>query len=41
MIEMFRYLHYGLSAVLGFVGINMVADYVAERSSLSIPKAAI
>ncbi|MCC6124942.1 MAG: TerC family protein [Pirellulales bacterium] len=30
VIEMFRYLHYGLSAVLGFVGINMVADYLAE-----------
>jgi tellurite resistance protein TerC len=30
VIEMFRYLHYGLSAVLGFVGVNMVADYVAE-----------
>ena len=30
VIDMFRYLHYGLSAVLAFVGINMVADYVAE-----------
>ena len=30
VIEMFRYLHYGLSAVLGFVGLNMVADYVAK-----------
>jgi tellurite resistance protein TerC len=26
-IEMFRYLHYGLAAVLGFVGLNMIADY--------------
>jgi tellurite resistance protein TerC len=30
VIEKFRYLHYGLSAVLGFVGLNMVADYIAE-----------
>jgi tellurite resistance protein TerC len=26
-IEMFRYLHYGLSAVLGFVGLKMIAEY--------------
>jgi tellurite resistance protein TerC len=26
-IEMFRYLHYGLAAVLGFVGLNMIGDY--------------
>jgi tellurite resistance protein TerC len=31
VIDMFRYLHYGLSAVLGFVGINMAADYAAEK----------
>ena len=30
VIEMFRYLHYGLSAVLGLVGLNMIADYVAK-----------
>jgi tellurite resistance protein TerC len=30
VIDLFRYLHYGLSAVLAFVGISMVADYVAE-----------
>ncbi len=30
VIAMFRYLHYGLSAVLGFVGVNMVADYLAK-----------
>jgi tellurite resistance protein TerC len=30
VIDMFRYLHFGLSAVLGFVGLNMVADYAAE-----------
>jgi tellurite resistance protein TerC len=27
VIEKFRYLHYGLSAVLAFVGLNMIADY--------------
>jgi tellurite resistance protein TerC len=27
VIEMFRYLHYGLSAVLAFIGLNMIADY--------------
>ena len=27
MMEMFEYLHYGLSAILGFVGLNMVAEY--------------
>ena len=26
-IETFRYLHYGLAAVLGFVGLSMIADY--------------
>jgi tellurite resistance protein TerC len=30
IIDMFRYLHYGLSAVLAFVGLTMVADYVAQ-----------
>jgi len=27
MMEMFEYLHYGLSAILGFVGLNMIAEY--------------
>ncbi len=27
MMEMFEYLHYGLSAILGFIGINMIAEY--------------
>jgi tellurite resistance protein TerC len=27
MMELFGYLHYGLSAVLGFVGLNMIADW--------------
>lgn len=27
VIEAFRYLHYGLSAVLGFVGLKMIAEY--------------
>ena len=28
VIEAFRYLHYGLSAVLGFVGVKMIAEYL-------------
>ena len=31
VIEMFRYLHYGLSAVLGFIGLKMVAEFCAEH----------
>jgi len=27
MIELFEYLHYGLSAILGFVGLNMITEY--------------
>jgi tellurite resistance protein TerC len=27
IIEMFCYLHYGLSAVLAFLGVTMIADY--------------
>ena len=27
VVEMFRYLHYGLAAVLGFVGAKMIAEY--------------
>ena len=27
MVELFEYLHYGLSAILGFIGVNMVADW--------------
>ena len=27
MMEMFEYLNYGLSAILGFVGLNMIAEY--------------
>ena len=28
MVDVFRYLHYGLAGVLGFVGLKMVAEYV-------------
>jgi len=28
VMQMFAYLHYGLAAVLGFVGANMIADYL-------------
>ncbi len=27
MMELFEYLHYGLSAILGFIGVNMIAEY--------------
>jgi tellurite resistance protein TerC len=29
-ITMFRYLHYGLAAILGFVGLKMIAEYAAD-----------
>ena len=31
VIDRFRYLHYGLSAVLVFIGLKMIAEYAAER----------
>ena len=31
VIERFRYLHYGLSAVLVFIGLKMIAEYGAEH----------
>ena len=34
VIEMFRYLHYGLSAVLGFIGLIMVGDWWFEEKLL-------
>ena len=27
MVDLFRYLHYGLAAVLGFVGLKMIGEY--------------
>ena len=39
-IEMFRYLHYGLSGVLGFVGVKMVAEYwIGHEGEHLIPPA--
>ncbi|MDZ7374779.1 MAG: TerC family protein [candidate division KSB1 bacterium] len=32
VMELFSYLHYGLSAVLGFIGLKMIAEYVAEQA---------
>jgi tellurite resistance protein TerC len=32
VMDLFRYLNYGLSAVLGFVGCKMVLDFVGHRS---------
>ncbi len=30
-VETFRHLHYGLAAVLGFIGFKMIAEYVAKH----------
>ncbi len=30
-MDLFRYLKYGLSGILGFVGVKMIADYVAKH----------
>jgi tellurite resistance protein TerC len=32
-MQMFRYLHYGIAAVLAFVGANMIADYFLVKHS--------
>jgi tellurite resistance protein TerC len=38
VIELFEYLHYGLAAVLAFVGVNMIADYfLAAEGSHVVP----
>jgi tellurite resistance protein TerC len=38
VIDMFRYLHYGLSAVLAFIGLNMIADYwLGEPNTHLVP----
>jgi tellurite resistance protein TerC len=34
MMELFEYLHYGLSAILGFIGLNMIADYLLQPKLL-------
>ena len=31
VIQMFRYLHYGLAAILGFVGLKMIAEYAVKK----------
>ncbi|MBN2475025.1 MAG: TerC/Alx family metal homeostasis membrane protein [Pirellulales bacterium] len=31
MVDMFRYLHYGLAAILGFVGLKMIAEWAIEH----------
>ncbi len=31
VMDMFRYLHYGLAGILGFVGLKMVGDYIAPH----------
>jgi tellurite resistance protein TerC len=32
VLDMFRYLHYGLAGILGFVGLKMIGEYAAHRS---------
>jgi tellurite resistance protein TerC len=32
-MDMFRYLNYGLAAVLGFVGLKMIADYLVHTDT--------
>jgi tellurite resistance protein TerC len=39
VMDLFRYLNYGLSAVLGFVGCKMVLDYVGHLSWAPVPLA--
>jgi tellurite resistance protein TerC len=34
MMELFEYLHYGLSAILGFIGLSMIADYFLQPKLL-------
>jgi tellurite resistance protein TerC len=34
MVELFRYLHYGLAAILGFIGLKMVVEYWGPRYGL-------
>jgi len=33
-VELFRYLHYGLAAILTFVGVKMLAEFVMERQGV-------
>ncbi|MCL4854163.1 MAG: TerC family protein [Bryobacteraceae bacterium] len=41
VIDLFRYLHYGLSAVLAFVGLKMIAEYwIAPHGEHLVPPAA-
>ena len=34
MVDVFRYLHYGLAAVLAFVGLKMLAEFWMERQGI-------
>jgi tellurite resistance protein TerC len=40
MVEAFRYLHYGLAAVLAFVGIKMLSEHWLKGQNLELPPAA-
>jgi tellurite resistance protein TerC len=35
MVDVFRYLHYGLAAVLAFVGVKMLAEFWMERQGMT------
>ena len=35
MVDVFRYLHYGLAAVLGFVGLKMLGEFWLERQGVA------
>jgi len=35
VIDLFRYLHYGLSVVLGFIGLKMIGQYVLEKADIA------
>jgi tellurite resistance protein TerC len=34
VIDLFRYLHYGLAAVLGFIGLKMIGQFVLEKQGI-------
>ncbi len=35
IVEVFRYLHYGLAAILAFVGVKMLAEYWMDRQGMT------
>jgi tellurite resistance protein TerC len=41
VMDLFRYLHYGLAAVLGFIGLKMTAEYIAEVAGWKEPNSSL